>query len=343
MLQRKAVFTLLISLVLTGSLFAQQYSSFDKAKLIVNANPTVLEYYISNNADFDSLAIKNNITVKRSLFYFRDINLTYNLLQVSSPFKRLEMVLDPALSTAFNGFDVENLIRVKILENAFPLDELKKVAPKNVPNGLVLQVNQPINDQQVSEVAGVQATSSGANFTTNLLQATAELLIDRGRQELANGFYDRLANKLDSVVALNTMFPNTAELLANRDPFTLPSLGASWKGAFELDLRAMPENLVKFLEIKLPDEKDKLEVLMAFVKMLESIKSGDHLYEAINNMYNDLPASNTFAQPVRLISLISQEMTMSRTLGDNSDGKFGLPHLTSESWAQEGRQFLPAS
>ncbi len=317
----KIIFLSSILLGCVTQLKAQEYSSIDKARLLMDANSDILNYYIKNNDKFDSIAIAKGVSVAGSFSYFRDITLADTLLNLPSPFAKLSLMLQPAYNVPVRDFNINNIVKFKLLENAFPLDTIQSLTPATAPASLIVQLAQPTSDLESAQVVGVQSTPSGGNFSTNLLQATADLLLDRGRQELANSFYAELTNKLDSVVALNTMFPNATQLLVSRDPYTLPSMGSAWKGAFELDLQALPQNLIKFLEIELPDEEDKLEVLGAFINMLEDLKKGDNLYEAINSMYNSLSDDNSFAQPVRLACLLSLEMTMSRTVGDPNTGK----------------------
>ncbi len=78
--------------------------------------------------------------------------------------------------------------------------------------------------------------------STLIIDATAQFLVERTREELVLTFFDQFELRTDSMVELQYLFANSYALLKNREYLQVPSLGSAWQEAFELDLRLLPES-----------------------------------------------------------------------------------------------------
>lgn len=83
--------------------------------------------------------------------------------------------------------------------------------------------------------------------TTQLIDATAQFLVERTKEELILTFFDQFQQRIDSIIELRYLFTNTYSLLQNREFFHVPTLGKTWKTAFERDLRDLPMSMERMI------------------------------------------------------------------------------------------------
>ncbi|MEM6801802.1 MAG: hypothetical protein AAF696_10400 [Bacteroidota bacterium] len=94
---------------------------------------------------------------------------------------------------------------------------------------------------------GVAAIGKGIFPTTALIDATAQFLVERTKEELILAFFDQFQKRIDEIPELRYLFSNTYSLLINREFFHIPTLGRSWKTAFERDLRDLPMSMERMI------------------------------------------------------------------------------------------------
>ena len=288
-----------------------QYSAFDKARIIVGSDEELIDYYVLNNARFDSATIAMGISSRQALNYFRNISFTDSLFKKKGFVEKFDLVRRRKI-------DVTPLVKIKAINPSFDVNGSTAFSQQSRGEiqRFLVELNQPLTNTQEQEVLGTAVVPSGANFTTNLIEAAADLLLDRGKKELANSFYGELSDKLGADEGLSTLFPNTTSLFINRDPFMLPSLGPTWQRTFELDLQQLPENLLGYLNKELPEQKDQLEVVLAFYKLIREIEQGVHPHEAINTAFLSISVDNPYGKPFLLMGVLNKELKVRRLESD---------------------------
>ncbi|MCI4666637.1 MAG: hypothetical protein MRZ79_00645 [Bacteroidia bacterium] len=98
-----------------------------------------------------------------------------------------------------------------------------------------------------------EGTSVLSNLTrlspsTIIIDASAQFLVERTREELVLSFFDQFQKRIDSLEELQYLFDNTYALLSNREILKVPSLGKAWQEAFEMDLRLLPNSFERMVE-----------------------------------------------------------------------------------------------
>ena len=94
---------------------------------------------------------------------------------------------------------------------------------------------------------GPLSQGTGIFPTTQLIDATAQFLVERTREELILSFFDQFQRRIDSIPELRYLFTNTYSLLQNREFFHIPTLGKSWKTAFVRDIRDLPLSMERMV------------------------------------------------------------------------------------------------
>ena len=84
---------------------------------------------------------------------------------------------------------------------------------------------------------------SSVSFPSKAINAVAQFLVDRSKQELLLAFFDRFLEKMHQTKELQVLFPNTFYLLKTQDAFRLPSIGQLWVESFQGDVQEMLHNL----------------------------------------------------------------------------------------------------
>ncbi len=105
--------------------------------------------------------------------------------------------------------------------------------------------------ESYGEMAEEVSSERGITFTTNpvtdlparVVDATAQFLVDRVKEELLLAFFDRFLRQVEASCELKALLPNTHTMLNKHDIFRIPSMGKVWVTAFEEDMRAFHSNL----------------------------------------------------------------------------------------------------
>lgn len=157
---------------------------------------------------------------------------------------------------------------------------------------------------------------SNYDLPTEIIKGTADFLIDRIKKELTLAFFDKFKEKLDSIKELNALLPNTYALLNTKDIFQIPTMGETWKGAFENDIRNLVPNFEKMVfsldkyDTLRTDQQFKL--FMVAYHMADMLSSGVHPANAISAIDNEYGCNDnendSIGLSMRMLNLISRNL-----------------------------------
>ncbi|MBU3699170.1 MAG: hypothetical protein FGM33_04050 [Candidatus Kapabacteria bacterium] len=197
------------------------------------------------------------------------------------------------------GFD--KLPRYDELLKKVPADRLGYLQVQSIPIRLS---GTSVYVQQVSAISS--AAGVAVPFETQLVNATAQFIADRFKQELALTFFKSLRDSLESNQVLKRLFPNARQLLTTllADPLLIPSMGAAWRNAFETDLRRMPYEATKWMYDDLnsvadPTLRDAVRVAYRAIDLYQRITQGQH----VRNILRD------YSEEVRVAKVGSGTLT----------------------------------
>jgi hypothetical protein len=172
-------------------------------------------------AFYDAMSIYTRITSRTGsqfLFLFRKYNFDF--------------------TAATNTADSIAIIR----KNKFIDDFFKKfydIKKDTVSKAKVAAANSALG-AMVASLSGIDVTK--------YVQATADFLRDRIKEELTIAFIERFKSKLDSIPELKALLPRTYNVFNTSDPFKVPSLGQTYKTAFQGDLEYFVQNFELFID-----------------------------------------------------------------------------------------------
>ena len=152
------------------------------------------------------------------------------------------------------------------------------------------------------------------NVTTQIVDATAQFLVDRVKEELLLAFFDRFLSRVDQSTELTALLPNTYFLLKNNDVFQVPSMGEVWMTAFEEDLLAIPQNFHLMVQTH-PDyfelkNKPELQLFMMAGFIHDKIQDESNLIKIIESFYEKFKETDTqLIQMVGVVGLIRENLT----------------------------------
>jgi hypothetical protein len=145
------------------------------------------------------------------------------------------------------------------------------------------------NDQTAkanSAMASLVAALGGIDVT-KYVQATADFLRDRIKEELTIAFIERFKSKLDSFPELKALLPRTYNVFNTSDPFKVPSLGQTYKTAFQEDLEHFVENFELFIDTTTIPRYTKL-------RSIQSVTAFRIAYHAIDMSAKDVHPVDIF-------------------------------------------------
>lgn len=138
----------------------------------------------------------------------------------------------------FNSTDSMNVIRANPFIKTF-LDLYFKTKKVQGTDKDVANAN--------SGLGSILASLSGIDVT-KYVQASADFLRDRVKQELAIAFIEKFKNVIDNTPELRALLPKTYNVFSTSDPFKVPSMGQTYKTAFQEDLEGFIENFEIFVD-----------------------------------------------------------------------------------------------
>ena len=111
------------------------------------------------------------------------------------------------------------------------------------------QKNNELKDSfslQSSGAASILGSLSGLDVT-QYVQAFADFLRDRIKEELTIAYIDEFKKKIKNIKEFEYMLPNTINVFNTGDVFSVPTMGATYKTAFAEDMANLPENFERMV------------------------------------------------------------------------------------------------
>ncbi|MFY0598120.1 MAG: hypothetical protein JXR03_00515 [Cyclobacteriaceae bacterium] len=300
------------------------YSAFDKARILTMIPE---DHLLEEFNDQEAFEVRYaDLSPTESLNIFRTYNVAYKIIKSNDPIKIAETIVK-----------YNHLLDWEVLLKLVPEEE------ENTPGVVAQPFSLTINDlkstqtasQQIEKV-GVAPTAIGGDFTTALLSATANLLIERGQKELANAFFEEISRKLKNE-DLQLLVPNTAKLFESKDVYTIPSLGSTWKGAFELDIRQLPIHTFSFIEKKGKIDPELAEVLSAIATFGSGLAEGDHPSTSLSLLNSSIDHANRFKPYFQFVNTLNESLKSRR---DNTRDSPWALRSDVQKLGRQGKVFL---
>ena len=189
--------------------------------------------------------------------------------------------------------------------------------------------------------ATIGAISPGLSLGTKIIDASAQFLVERTKEELTLAFFNKFKDQLDSKFVLRSLFPNTYLLLKTRDYFQIPSMGEMWVAAFKTDLQEIPENLEKIVlvESQLAEigRKEEFRAFVIAIKLIRMQEHGMHpaeILEYLSTQYNHY--EYLLDKGINIVNLISNN------LRDTIDNKTWVPYHKLQNMNSEEKKYFVA-
>ena len=267
-----------------------------------------LYFYLDNSAikDCDENATNN----KKLAILLNEKNKIINTanIQIAAILKSLRISYD----------EVNDILR----KNGIPLINVTESANKSLDGSSVSKSSE-------ESISAKQKTSSpiitGVSFdpTTRIIDATAQWLVKRTKEELTMSFYDKFREKLDSEDDIRLMLPATYTMLQNQENvYQIPTLGKVWASAFVSDIKQIPFNFEALVNQKYPDiaQKDDFLLFMITAHSFDMLGRGSHpadIFDFLNDTYGGNKKANEksiITQTIRLVDLLSKNLRDTATI-----------------------------
>lgn len=210
--------------------------------------------------DHQLIAIYNPITggfhKRQGDFFSKQPTAYFNPLEnnIEGPLRQLGYAIDNTSISEPEIFITEKDILLIFVNKGSSLVEVVLLG-ENKPEEDFL-----INESMSDDSRGIPMTSassafelvqetalSAPTFPSMAIDAMAQFLVDRTKDELILAFFERFLEKMDQSPELRTLFPNSYFLLQSQDLFRLPSMGPLWVETFQSDLFHLLPNTNKLL------------------------------------------------------------------------------------------------
>lgn len=165
----------------------------------------------------------------------------------------------------------------------------------------------------VADVDDIALANTPLTKTTQIIDATAQFLVDRVKEELLLAFFERFLTQVDQSPELQSLMPSTYFLLQNNDLFRAPSMGQVWITAFKEDLQSMPVHLDALIRThpQYSDHRnsDLLQLIsiasLVYQNAGPELRYDDFLFEA----YELVEGSNSkIAQTLGVVKLVDENL-----------------------------------
>lgn len=186
------------------------------------------------------------------------------------------------------------------------------------------------------DAIGMAAEPYPADLTTQIVDATAQFLVDRVKEELLLAFFDRFLAQVDQSTELTALLPNTYFLLKNNDIFQVPSMGEVWMTAFEEDLNAIPQNFQLMVQTN-PDyfelkNKPELEFFRMAGFIHDKIQDESNLMEIVESFYEKFKETDTqLIQMLGVVGIIRENLKMSDSYSEGLVSRESFRNLFEEN------------
>lgn len=211
-------------------------------------------------------------------------------------------------------FDPQILLKLQKIKREADINA-KLSAGKLLPPG----VKDPLFEQTEHPASLIPST---AEFTSKILYASGQLLLERAKQELYNTHFQQVkkvfeepykytykfqnSEEVKDSFAIKDILPNSYLVISQFDELTQPQVGTTLQKAFEQDLEQFHQNMTKHM---LPEKiKEQWPYLFMDVAIqgITDLSGGVHPSNVLKNMtwqYNEIPTSGTNHTPKQQISI----------------------------------------
>lgn len=164
--------------------------------------------------------------------------------------------------------------------------------------------------------SAVSSFMTGTDITP-YVQAIADFLRDRMKQEITLAFIDRMKQMLDTVPELKYMLPNTYNTFTNTDPFLIPTMGQMYKESFLKDIEnsvfnfeTMVYSLDKYKDIR---NDQSFTIFISSYRAVDMFGKGFHIPDVLDDLdsrygKNDADATSanySYNRSLRIMRLLS--------------------------------------
>lgn len=179
------------------------------------------------------------------------------------------------------------------------------------------------------------AVPGSVSFPSMLVEGTADFLVERVKDELMLAFFEDFLLELEQD-SFQVLMPNTYLMLKNQEFFNMPSLGRTWKAAFEMDMQEMIPNFTRFAQVQgwdsNPQTADVLQIMLTSDQILQLVKAGAHpgdMLSVLDQRHGD--SLNNISSAIRFANILSQNLI--------SDGSNGDSYWVSNTELKELKEF----
>ena len=132
---------------------------------------------------------------------------------------------------------------------------------------------------RTSFTSGILSSIGGLDVT-NIADGMARFMVERAKKELNVFFFDKFRDRLDTIVELQILFPNTASQLRiiGSEIYNYNAYITSLRESFEKDLSALFVNLPKLM-----DEEKYVKALDGFPELRLILKSSFYIISQLNS------------------------------------------------------------
>jgi hypothetical protein len=149
----------------------------------------------------------------------------------------------------------------------------------------------------------------GGLDVTNYVQAFADFLRDRIKQELTIAYLQKFKDALAKNVAIRELLPKTWQTFKDNDVFNLPSMGATYKQAFADDLAKLPVNFQNYVYqyqfTNLPTGNKELFIMgSAMYNFIDQTAQGFHPSTTLHSVAQRYPYQTTLLTSTYIIAVL---------------------------------------
>jgi hypothetical protein len=211
------------------------------------------------SASSAALTVNNNPIVGYTGIAFWDARAIINLWK--TPGSDIKEVIRQYI----NNYSVKQKTWDEISQNVFfkQSDLLKAIMASHLAG------SQSGKDLSSPNILG----SLGALDVTKYVQAFADFLRDRIKEELTVAYLQKLKAMIEASVELKYMLPKTRAMFLSGDPFSIPNMGPAYKAAFAEDLEALIPNFEKMVNAE--DAYATLRASDAFIGFITAYHFAD--------------------------------------------------------------------
>lgn len=138
-------------------------------------------------------------------------------------------------------------IKVGRFDPSFLETDVKEDSAEKVFSGMPSSYSAKVLAPSASQSGSSSPTTSPFSPTA-AIDAIAQFLVGRVKEELTMAFFDEFLEKLDNSSEMRHLFPNTHYLLQHQDIFRVPSMGEMWVNAFQDDIESLVPNVGTLIE-----------------------------------------------------------------------------------------------